>query len=341
MDAYDYMEQAADVGEKSLEGVRLIEQAIKAADAENDVEAGYEARDMLMDATYDLGMPKKQLMAFAWMIKQFEAEEIYIDEDDLMWKYKWVALGIVDFPEISKAQIDHLLDDMKQKYLGFQYSLKPYYKIRTMMAMSMGEPEEVTRLRAEWKAAKKDYMNDCVACETNDEVYFQFYHGDYQKTVDKAKSLISGKQKCDEVPHLTNGVLALAFWQLGNAEAAAERFKKGYKLTQGKAEFLNANADFIQYLTASEQWQEAEKIAQAELKVLPESENKFRQFRQYAAIAVLLQAAQKQGVAMDVGMDLQAALQHAQQAATAFDERNGNTYYQQQLATQLAACVEA
>ena len=155
MDAYDYMEQAADVGEKTLEGVRLIEQAIKVADAENDVEAGYEARDMLMDATYDLGMPKKQLMAFAWMIKQFEAEEIYIDEDDLMWKYKWVALSIVDFPEISKVQIDHLLDDMKQKYLGFQYSLKPYYKIRTMMAMSMGEPEEVTRLRAEWQAAKK------------------------------------------------------------------------------------------------------------------------------------------------------------------------------------------
>ena len=339
MDAYDYMEQACDVGEKSLEGVRLIEQAIKAADAENDVEAGYEARDMLMDATYDLGMPKKQLMAFAWMIKQFEAEEIYIDEDDLMWKYKWVALSIVDFPEISKAQIDHLLDDMKQKYLGFQYSLKPYYKIRTMMAMSMGEPEEVTRLRAEWQAAKKDHMNDCIACETNDEVYFQFYHGDFQKAVDKAKSLISGRQKCEEVPHLTNGVLALAFWQLGNVEAAAERFKKGYKLTKSKAEFLNANADFIQYLTASEQWQEAEKVAQAELKVLPESENKFRQFRLYAAIAVLLQAAQKQGVAMNVGMDLQAALQHAQQAASAFDERNGNAYYQQQLATQLAAYV--
>ena len=70
------------------------------------------------------------------------------------------------------------------------------------------------------------------------------------------------------------------------------------------------------------------------MKVLPESENKFRQFRLYAAIAVLLQAAQKQGVAMDVGMDLQAALQNAQQAASAFDERNGNAYYQQQLATQ-------
>ncbi len=40
---------------------------------------------------------------------------------------------------------------------------------------------------------------------------------------------------------------------------------------------------------------------------------------------------------MDVGIDLQAALQHAQQAASAFDERNGNAYYQQQLATQLAA----
>ena len=336
MDAYDYMDEAYEVGEKSVEGVRLIEQAIKAADAENDVEAGYEARDMLMEATYDLGMPKKQLLAFAWMIKQFEAEEIYIDEEDLMWKYKWVALNIIDFPEISKAQIDHLLEDMKQKYLNFQFSLKPYYKIRTMIAMSMGEPEEVTRLRAEWQAAKKDHMNDCIACETNDEVYFQFYHGDHQKAVDKAKALISGKQKCEEVPHLTNGVLALAFWQLGDAAAAAERFQKGYQLTRGKAEFLNANADFVQYLTASAQWQEAEKVAKAELKVLPESENKFRQFRLWAAVAVLLQAAQKHGVTVDVGMAAADVSQQAEQAAAAFDARNGNRYYQQQLAAQLA-----
>ena len=54
MDAYDYMEQAADVGEKSLEGVRLIEQAIKAADAENDVEAGYEARDIPREFQIDM-----------------------------------------------------------------------------------------------------------------------------------------------------------------------------------------------------------------------------------------------------------------------------------------------
>lgn len=60
MNAQDYIEQAYEVGENSIEGVRLLEQAMKAADAENDVETGYEAREMLMDATYTLGMPKKQ-----------------------------------------------------------------------------------------------------------------------------------------------------------------------------------------------------------------------------------------------------------------------------------------
>ena len=60
---------------------------------------------MLMQTSYDLGLPKKQLLAFAWMIRQYEAETIHIDEDDLMWKYKWVANNVVDFPEISKQQI--------------------------------------------------------------------------------------------------------------------------------------------------------------------------------------------------------------------------------------------
>lgn len=336
MNAHDYMEAAYEAGENSLEGVHLLEQAIKAADAENDVEAGYEAREMFMDATYILGMPKKQLLAFAWMIKQFEADEIQIDAYDLMWKYKWVGENIVDFPEISKEQIDHLLEDMKQKYLGFQYSLKPYYKIRTLVAMSMGEPEEVLRWHTEWQSAKKDHMNDCIACETHEEVHYDFYQGNYQAAVDKAKPLISGKQKCGEVPHLTNGILALCFWELGDQEAAKKRFNVGYQLTKNQAEFLHTNAHFILYLIASEQWENAELVAKAELNVLPSSENKFRQFRLYEAVAVLLQAAKKQGLAMDVGMDLGEAVQHAQEAAKSFDARNGNNFYQQQLAKQLA-----
>lgn len=336
MDAYDYMEEAYEIGEKSVEGVRLIEQAIKTADADNDIEAGYEARDMLMEATYDLGMPKKQLLAFAWMIKQYEAEEIYLDQEDLLWKYKWVAQNVLDFPEITKTQIDHLLEDMKQKYIGLNLSPKPYYKIRTMIAMGMGDTDGVTRLRAEWQAAKKDHMNDCAACETHDEVYFQFFHGHYQQAVDKAKALISGRQKCEEVPHLSNGILALAFWQLGEADKAAERFKKGYKLTRNKAEFLHVNADFVLYLLASGQWQEAKSVAKAELQVLPHSENKFRQYRLYAAATVLLQAAAQQGMDMDLGMDAAALKQQATQAAVAFDARNGNRFYQQQLAAQLA-----
>ena len=336
MDAYDYMNQAYELGKASRESVRLIEEAIKSADAANDVDAGYDARKMLMEAAYEIGLPKKQLLAFAWMIKQYEAEAIRIDEFDLMWKYKWVVNNVVDFPEISRQQIERLLDDMKQKYLNLGYSLKPYLKLRAMIAMSMGQVEEVPHLVKEWKAAKKDYMNDCPACETNDEVCLQFFHHEYQHTVDKARALISGRQKCGEVPHLTNGMLALAFWQLGNQEAAEERFKKGYKLTKGNADFLNVNADFVQYLVASEQWQLAQDVLNNELKVLPDSENKFRQYRLYAAAAVFLQAAHKQGLNVDLALDAATIKTQAEQGAKAFDARNGNDYYTQQLTTQLA-----
>lgn len=336
MNAYDYMNQAHEVGKATLEGVRLLEEAIKIADTANDVEAGYDARKLLMDATYAAGFPKKQLLAFAWMIKQYEAETIHIDEYSLMWRYKWVINNAIDFPEISKQQIEHLFEDMKQKYLNLGYSLKPYFKLRIMIAMRTGNAEEVSRSLIEWKAAKKDHMNDCPACETHNEVTLQFFHHEYQNAVDKAQALISGRQKCGEVPHLTNGMLSLAFWHLGDKEAAEERFKNGYKLSKGKADFLNANADFVLYLLATEQWQLAQEVLNTELKVLPDSENKFRQYRLYAAAAVFIQAAHQQGLTVDLVLDAATIKTNAMQSAAAFDARNGNDYYSQRLAAQLA-----
>jgi len=179
-------------------------------------------------------------------------------------------------------------------------------------------------------------MNDCPACETNDDVTLKFFQNEYQHAVDTAKPLISGKQKCGEVPHLTNGMLALAFWDLGDQEAAEERFKKGYKLTKNHADFLAANADFVLYLLASEQWQLAQDILNTELNVLPQSENKFDQYRLYAAAAVFLQAAHRQGLSVELPIDPNTIKQHAEQGAAAFDARNGNHYYTQRLAAQLA-----
>ncbi|PDD33514.1 hypothetical protein A4P45_07805, partial [Listeria monocytogenes] len=79
--------------EDTPEKIKVLERIITGADAHNDVESGIEARDMLIETCLTVGFPKKQLQAFSWLISKWEDEDndVYIDSEDLLWKYKWIS----------------------------------------------------------------------------------------------------------------------------------------------------------------------------------------------------------------------------------------------------------
>ncbi|MBC1363184.1 hypothetical protein HB797_02850 [Listeria welshimeri] len=305
--------------EDTPEKVKVLERVIAGADLYNNIEDGIEAREMLIETCFTVGFPKKQLQAFSWLIKKWEDvdSDYYIDTDDLFWNYKWICADVPTFDEVSKAQIDGLLNDMKEKFEQQNYSLRPYYKVCTLAAMSMGDVEKAKELFEKWSITEGDYLNDCPACETSDQVHYFCFIQDYETAKKTAKPIIEGKQRCAEVPHLTYGNMALAYLTLGDEKMAQECFDKGYPLVEKQSSLLPPLGQLLKYLVLTNQTEKAREVINTNLEIVLQAESGLDRL-------IFLQAAYPL-----FDREKEADLIEMTEALTAkFDARNGNNYYQ-------------
>ncbi|MBC1360595.1 hypothetical protein HCJ09_03710 [Listeria welshimeri] len=305
--------------EDTPEKVKVLERIIAGADLYNNIEDGIEAREMLIETCFTVGFPKKQLQAFSWLIKKWEDvdSDYYIDTDDLFWNYKWICADVPTFDEVSKAQIDGLLNDMKEKFEQQNYSLRPYYKVCTLAAMSMGDVEKAKELFEKWSITEGDYLNDCPACETSDQVHYFCFIQDYETAEKTAKPIIEGKQRCAEVPHLTYGNMALAYLTLGDEKMAQECFDKGYPLVEKQSSLLPPLGQLLNYLVLTNQTEKARDVINTNLEIVLQAESGLDRL-------IFLQAAYPL-----FDREKEADLIEMTEALTAkFDARNGNNYYQ-------------
>ncbi|MDT0016232.1 hypothetical protein QJV03_03415 [Listeria swaminathanii] len=301
------------------EKIKALERIITSADAHNDVEIGRWARDFLIDVCLTVGFPKKQLQAFSWLISKWEGEDndVYIDTEDLLWKYKWVSEHVPTFDEVSKAQIDGLLDDMRVKFEQENYSLRPYYKVCTLAAMRMGDVKKAKELFEKWSNTKEDVLNDCTVCERQDQLHYYYFVKDYEAAKKKAKPIIEGKQRCAEVPHLTYGIMALTYLALGDAEMAQQCFDKGYPLVEQQSSLIPPLGQLLRYLVATNQTEKAREVIDTNLETVLQAEGGLDRL-------IFLQAAYPL-----FDREKEADLVEMTEALTAkFDARNENSYYQ-------------
>ncbi|PZG55057.1 hypothetical protein C1909_02640 [Listeria ivanovii] len=302
--------------EDNAEKVKVLERAITSADMYNDLENAVEARDMLIDTCLTAGFPKKQLKAFSWLVKKWEDDESIIDAYDLLWKYKWISEHIPTFEEVSKAQVDGLLLDMKTKFEQQNYSLRPYYKVTTLAAIRMGDSEKAKQYFEKWYSTKADYLNDCPACETNDQVHYYCFAKDYQTAKKVAKPIITGKQRCAEVPHLTYGTMALAYLELGDTEMAQECFDKGYPLVKNQGALVPPLANLLHYLVRSNQLEKAREVFDTNKETALQSESGLDRL-------LFLQAAYP---LFDTEKEVE-LVEQTETLTAKFDARNENNYY--------------
>ncbi|MEC1373695.1 hypothetical protein P9D39_05180 [Heyndrickxia oleronia] len=256
-DYIELFEETLMMEDNDLARIPILERVIREADSHNDIETGIEARFELIETCNYSGYPKKVLQAFSWLMQKYEEDESSVDEHQLFWCYKWIAEHVVDFPEISKTQIDALLTDMKEKFKARNYSLKPYYRERLYSAMKMGDLETAKQFFDKWKETPADWMSDCRACEVNAEVEYHLFAGDLEKAYQVAQPLLMQSLTCAEVPHVTFSYMALALHTMDKNEAAEKCYKKGYKMVKENGEFAEEIGNYILYLLKTNRNDEA------------------------------------------------------------------------------------
>ena len=245
---YDLMEQADDLPDGSSGRLELLEQAVRLADSLGDIEAGWSARNQLIEAATMGGYPEKTLVAFAWMLAQFDqtSNQFGAYEHDLLWKYKWVINSLWNFPSITRSQIEAAFSDFAARLERGGYSPRTLHYFRWKYEFERGDAVAAERFRNLWHSAKRDELSDCTACEASFMVDYQ--RDQATAALEAAKPILSGRLRCAEVPHVTLAAVLEPMLKIGQFEEAVRTHLRGYKMIRDNQEFLISTGEHLAFL---------------------------------------------------------------------------------------------
>src|SRR5207244_1055466 len=126
---YELLTRSVEVGDGD-EQISLREEAVRLADLEGDLKLQYFAREVYVRACIFGGDTEKALVAFSWLLAQFDRNPGAFDQWAILWKYKWIVAAIYNYPQVSKARIYEMLDDLSERSLRAGYGLHAVYNHR-------------------------------------------------------------------------------------------------------------------------------------------------------------------------------------------------------------------
>ncbi|HLL14727.1 MAG TPA: hypothetical protein VK388_06665 [Pyrinomonadaceae bacterium] len=246
--------------------IALLEEAARLADICGDLKLASDARDHLVHAATFGGAPEKALVAFSWMLAQYDrGGQGEVVELTVLWQYKWILDSIANFPQIGKAQILEMLDDMAARYRRAGYSLRPNYLMRYRLYKFWDEAE-AARYFHKGHETPRDDMSDCRTCELNDVVGFALREGDDARAVELASPILEGRMRCASIPKTTFAKLLLPLVRLGRMDEAENLHREGYRLVALAAKgSLSSAAEHLEFLVVTENFDRAVRIFERHL----------------------------------------------------------------------------
>lgn len=344
---YDLIDEAASLPTCDQK-ISLLEEAIALADSHSNVDLGYRVRQYLMkEATFG-AYPEKMLVAFAWCLAQCDREPERYNERDMLWKYKWSANRLPDFPQISREQIEETLADMSRRYLRFGSGQKAVLKLRYRIAWELGDHQRALEYHQRWVDTPRDDLTDCPACERDHDIEFYIRIGKYQKALSHAKPILSGRLSCAEIPHATYAQLLFPAFELDRLEEAWEFHLQGYRLIHGKREHTLDACRHLLFLLRIDQLPAALEILQVVAAIALNANDGLTKFQFHRVLRCCIQRAHAAGLSR-LNLRLPAQVpggpheydldaldawnqQHLDEVVAKFNQRNQNDYYTQQVA---------
>lgn len=245
-------------------------------------------------------------------------DKIAGDLYERLWELKWVAEDYAKTLDFSEEDIINHISFMGDMYELFEINVAPVYKSIMLISIDMGEQERAEGAFDRWIEEKnKDGadLNDCQACEVTEMVKYHEFIGEYEKAIELAEPILSGRLSCAEVPELTYVPVLKSMIALGEIEKAKVLLKEALSRInqhENKVEFLPQVIE-VCYLLG--EINIAERLSREIKKDILKKTDEFYQLQYY----------------MSTFWQSEDHLEKAKSLSKAFDERNSNQYYQLKL----------
>jgi len=209
--------------------VQLLKQAAFIADDNDDIEWAYDIRLQLIRECYYIASSTDLVNEFSWILNAYEEHPDRFDESDFLWQYKWILGEMYNNPDVSMEQINHIMEDFKNRLLRNGYVLRPYYDRLYEESLILGDYDKAKEYLDLANEAPDDLMGSCPACRLDSELDYYFYRGDFDEAYNRAQPLLSKQVSCTHVPARTFCALVYFAEKSGKDQLAVRLFDRAHE----------------------------------------------------------------------------------------------------------------
>jgi len=119
--------------------ISLLKQAVNIADSNNDIDWGFDLRNLIIRNEGLLIKRDESFPAFTWILNSHDKNSGVFEDEDVLYNYMWMISIVFCNASVNKIQIDNIMSDYKDRLGKGGYSLRTYYELLIDWYLFVGE----------------------------------------------------------------------------------------------------------------------------------------------------------------------------------------------------------
>lgn len=225
-DALYYLEDAKD----SFENRDLAFKCIQKAKSFKNIDLEFDARMTYIRQSVFLNQDQEVIAMFPWFLNECDSKDNYHKYLQVLWTFKWVINSVTDFPAISLAKIEDLLQEFERRFEEYGTGDRVINYFKAQLQSQLGNIDQSLEFAEAYFSDHKSCMlDDCAACQPNNISRVFLVAEQYDRMMECIQPILDGKLTCHVVPHTTFPKAAYASMRTGAWEKAAHYIQSTYQ----------------------------------------------------------------------------------------------------------------
>jgi hypothetical protein len=330
--------------------VDLLGRAAAIADTHHDLELAFDVRHDLIGAGLSTDRCEDMLVAFSWCLAQHDRDPERFGIHRLLWEFRWVVSSLPTFPEVSLEKIEEMKAEMARRYQMFGASPRSFALMCRKMAVDMGDRETADEMNAWLRRCPQDILSDGAETERGFDLTYRLFRGEYAQVIKVAAPFLDRTIRSD---HFEGQACADVLFPYLRAKRPAEAMpyhRRGYKLRAKSVRHLDSIGKHLSFLALTDNTTRALRLFEKHLPEVLTTTNSFTRLKFLIEVPVIFDRLAEAGkTVVKLRLPPSVPLKPIKdrygvadvrtwlhsltvELATAFDRRNGNSYYTKRLA---------
>lgn len=187
--------------------IAVFKEAIKLADANRDIEWAYELRMDLIRTEQYTNHSRESIPVFAWVLDAYDNNPGMFSEIDVLYEYKWLAGVVFNNLDVSREQIDNILDDFRKRLLRNDFTSREYFNIKINQSLFKGEKI----LAREYLELRDKESTDTMTSWGSDlvtTIYVEMLEGDFENALKNITEFVTYRSEHQmNIMHVYSGLI--------------------------------------------------------------------------------------------------------------------------------------